>query len=118
MFPINFNLLSANNPNWTVTIRPAAGAIARTTSGDPGTSNPLILLNGADRIIFDGRPGVQSLTVNFANTLNADLHLVAGSIGNQSLADIPLLLDLQRILIYRPVLICELTKLLLVCLSG
>jgi hypothetical protein len=56
-FPIKFNLLSANNPNWSVSIRPAARAIARTTSGDPGTSNPLILLNGADRIIFDERPG-------------------------------------------------------------
>src|SRR5947208_16856294 len=44
----------------------------RTTSGDPGTTNTLISLNGADRIVFDGRPGGSgSVDWLFRNTRTA-----------------------------------------------
>jgi hypothetical protein len=55
IFPITFNQFNSNG-NWTVTMRPKAGVSLRTTSGNPGTG-ALITLNGADRLILDGRAG-------------------------------------------------------------
>jgi hypothetical protein len=57
--PINFNQFLTTDPNWTVTIRPAAGVTARITSGDPGSGVgvAVINLNGADKLVLDGRPG-------------------------------------------------------------
>lgn len=55
--PINFNQYFTSGGNWNVTIRPASGVTSRITSGDPGSGQPLIVLNGIDKITFDGRPG-------------------------------------------------------------
>lgn len=57
--PITFNQFSAESPSYTVTIRPASGVTGRVTSGDPGTGANLgiILFNGGDNYILDGRPG-------------------------------------------------------------
>jgi hypothetical protein len=58
-FPIVFEAFQAPDSIVTVTIRPAMGVTARLTAGDPGSgvTLPVIDLNGADRYIFDGRPG-------------------------------------------------------------
>ncbi|MET0394770.1 MAG: cadherin domain-containing protein [Chitinophagaceae bacterium] len=55
-FPITFNQFNSSG-NWTVTIRPKAGVSMRTTSGDPGYGNTVILLDGADNLVLDGRAG-------------------------------------------------------------
>lgn len=57
VFPITFNQLNTVGGNWTVTIRPAVGVTGRETSGYPASAVPIINLDGADRIVFDGRPG-------------------------------------------------------------
>ncbi len=57
VLPITFNQLNTLGGNWTVTIRPAAGVTGRETSGYPASTAPVISLDGADRIVFDGRPG-------------------------------------------------------------
>jgi hypothetical protein len=54
--PITFNYF-ARTGLFTVTIRPAPGATNLITSGDPGTSASVIVLNGVDSLSFDGRPG-------------------------------------------------------------
>ena len=59
VYPIVFNQPSytAAGP-LTITIRPAASVVAeRVTSGDPGASNALILLDGMRDMTLDGRPG-------------------------------------------------------------
>ncbi len=56
-FPITFNQVNTSGGNWTVTIRPASGVTGRETSGYPASAVPIINLDGADRIILDGRPG-------------------------------------------------------------
>jgi len=56
-FPIRINKKAGASLSNTITIRPAAGVTGRITQGDPGTSNPLIVLDSAEYIIFDGRPG-------------------------------------------------------------
>lgn len=61
--PITFVGVTSVGGNWTVSIRPAAGAGMRTTSGDPGSGNPLIDLNGANGITFNGREGGSGSTV-------------------------------------------------------
>ncbi len=55
-FPIIFTLFTTSGGNWNVTIRPASGVSLRTTSGSV-TGNPLINLNGVDRLTLDGRAG-------------------------------------------------------------
>lgn len=55
-FPINFVPISKSGGNWKISIRPKSGVAGRITSGDPGTGNPLIVLNGVDSISIDGRP--------------------------------------------------------------
>ncbi len=57
IYPIVFNEYTTAGGNWNVTIRPALGVIARNTIGAPPPYQPLIHLNGADRMTFDGRPG-------------------------------------------------------------
>ncbi len=57
ILPITFKKFIVSGGAWTVTIRPAAGVTARMTSGDPGSSLPLIQLNGISNLIIDGRSG-------------------------------------------------------------
>ncbi|OFY87116.1 MAG: hypothetical protein A3F72_16550 [Bacteroidetes bacterium RIFCSPLOWO2_12_FULL_35_15] len=57
VLPIIFRQFNISGGSWTVTIRPAAGATARVTSGDPGSLLPLIQLNGINNLILDGRAG-------------------------------------------------------------
>lgn len=57
ILPITFKPFIVSGGAWTVTIRPAAGVTSRITSGDPGSSLPLIQLNGINNLIIDGRPG-------------------------------------------------------------
>ncbi len=52
IFPVTFNQFATSGGNWNVTIRPDAG-VNSITSG----TNAQIILNGADRITFDGRAG-------------------------------------------------------------
>lgn len=57
-FPIVFNELSYVGGPWTVTVRPSASVTTtRTIAGIPGSTLPLINLNGIDNLIFDGVPG-------------------------------------------------------------
>lgn len=56
-FPITFKQFNSSG-NWTVTIRPKAGVSMRTLSAKPTrSSDGLIVLDGADRLILDGRAG-------------------------------------------------------------
>jgi hypothetical protein len=82
-FPIEFTEFMSSDPGWTVTIRPAAGVTARVTSGDPGSANPVINLNGIDRLTFDGRPGGTGTTSEWtirntraASTIGAVMRLI------------------------------------------
>lgn len=57
-FPITFTEFISTGGTWNIIIRPAAGATALETSGFPFAAGlPIIYLNGAKRIVFDGRPG-------------------------------------------------------------
>ena len=60
--PIVFE--NINNGTNTITIRPIAGASNLLTSGDPGTSNPLINLKGVSNIVLDGRAGGTGSDIN------------------------------------------------------
>ena len=60
-YPIVFNQYTSSGGNWTVTIRVKDATSARTTSGN--TANPLIRLNGADNMTFDGRAGGTGSTI-------------------------------------------------------
>ncbi|HLF14668.1 MAG TPA: T9SS type A sorting domain-containing protein [Bacteroidota bacterium] len=64
-FPIVFYPYTAAGGNWSVTIRPAAGVASRVTSGAPPAYMPVIHLNGADRVNFDGRPGGSGSSVDW-----------------------------------------------------
>lgn len=57
--PIVFNQPSyVGTGTFTITIRPAASVTTeRVTQGNPGSGNALIVLDGARRVILDGRPG-------------------------------------------------------------
>ncbi|MBL7753584.1 MAG: fibronectin type III domain-containing protein, partial [Chitinophagaceae bacterium] len=71
-FPINFVPISKSGGNWNIRIRPQSGATGLVTSGDPGSGNPLIILNGVDSLTFDGRPNGSGTTSEwtFRNTRN------------------------------------------------
>lgn len=56
-FPITFKQFKTSGGDWTVTIRPKAGVSKRTLAGAPSTGYPLIYVQGADRLVLDGRPG-------------------------------------------------------------
>lgn len=57
-FPITFQEFTTDGvDDWTVTIRPALGATNFITTGVSGTNIPLIIFDGVDRLIIDGRPG-------------------------------------------------------------
>ncbi|MFH1936877.1 MAG: hypothetical protein ABIK52_04875, partial [Bacteroidota bacterium] len=60
-YPVVFNQYSTSGGNWSVTIQVKTGASARTTSGN--SANPLIRLNGADNMTFDGRAGGTGSTI-------------------------------------------------------
>jgi len=68
LFPIVFNQYSTTGGSWTATIRVKTGVTARTTSGN--VAFPLVRLDGADNITFDGRAGGTGSTVawNIKNT--------------------------------------------------
>jgi hypothetical protein len=68
-FPITFNYF-ARTGVYSVTIRPAIGATNLVTSGDPGSAIPVITINGADSLTFDGRAGGVGSTIEwtFRNT--------------------------------------------------
>jgi hypothetical protein len=87
-FPIVFNQFQRLG-NFYVIIRPAAGAPTLTTSGDPGTTNPLIQLNGVDSIAFDGRAGGTGNTIGwlFRNTRTATTVGSAFVFQNDAVAD-------------------------------
>ncbi len=72
-FPISFDNISREGGNWSVIIRPGSGVTGRVTSGDPGSANPLIELNGISGIEFDGRPDGTGTTSEwiFRNTRTA-----------------------------------------------
>ena len=59
-YPIVFNQFQTTGGNWMVTIRIKNGAGARTTSGS--YAGNLLVLDGIDRIIFDGREDEAGLT--------------------------------------------------------
>ncbi|MET0394980.1 MAG: cadherin domain-containing protein [Chitinophagaceae bacterium] len=63
-FPLLFSSFNSSG-NWTVTIRPKAGVSLRTTSGDPGGGLPLIILDGTDNLILDGRPGGSGTSIGW-----------------------------------------------------
>ena len=56
-FPIVFNQFSSSGGSWTVTIRPKTGVSMRTTAGNPGSGQALIVFDGAHNINLDGRAG-------------------------------------------------------------
>ncbi|MDX2002448.1 MAG: hypothetical protein SFW35_08445 [Chitinophagales bacterium] len=72
-FPIVFNQYMTDGGSYSVIIRPASGAPLLTTSGIPGSGLPLIDLDGADNLIFDGRAGGTGSTIGwlFRNTQTA-----------------------------------------------
>ena len=74
VFPVVFNQFAENGGGpYNVTIRPATGAGPFVTSGDPGSNNTLIDLDGINRITFDGRAGGTGSTIawTFRNTRTA-----------------------------------------------
>jgi hypothetical protein len=72
-YPVVFSPFNEDgNGPYNVTIRPAAGSSNFLTAGDPGTGNPLINLNGIDRLTIDGRAGgVGNNVWTFRNTRTA-----------------------------------------------
>lgn len=62
-FPIIFNEYQTQGGNWTVTIRPASGVTYRITDGLTSGLQSLIMLNGTDRMTFDGRAGGVGSTI-------------------------------------------------------
>jgi hypothetical protein len=56
-FPMNFPDPICIGGNWSIIIRPIFGVASMETSGAPASGVPMIRLNGAKRITFDGRPG-------------------------------------------------------------
>jgi hypothetical protein len=65
--------------NFTLTIRPGGGA-ARTVSGS--LTGPLIKLNGADRVTFDGlNAGGNSLTISNTSTASGSSAITLGRLG-------------------------------------
>lgn len=62
-FPVVFTSFGTQGGNWTATIRPASSVTA-SVSGDPGSGNALIVLDGTKRLILDGRQGGSGSTIN------------------------------------------------------
>lgn len=62
-FPLTINQLTYSGGPWNVTFRPGSGVSTCTTSGNPGSGINFINLNGANRIIFDGRAGGTGSTI-------------------------------------------------------
>lgn len=63
-FPITFNQILRSGA-YSVIIRPATNAVNLVTSGDPGSTVPVITINGADSLSFDGRAGGTGTTINW-----------------------------------------------------
>ncbi|MES2689781.1 MAG: T9SS type A sorting domain-containing protein [Bacteroidota bacterium] len=87
-FPIVFT--SPAGGAYTVTIRPALGVTARVTQVDPGSTNPVIEIDGASNLIFDGRPGGVGTTTQWiirntrtATTVGSVFRLIGGATYNQ-----------------------------------
>ncbi len=57
-YPVTFGLKAGASASNTITVRPALGAGALAISGNV-SGNPVVLLNDADYVILDGRPGGQ-----------------------------------------------------------
>ncbi len=53
--PITLTQKDSASASYTITIRPAAGNVGEIISGN--STNSILVLNGADYVIFDGRPG-------------------------------------------------------------
>jgi hypothetical protein len=77
-FPITFNQFATTGGNWSVTIRPAAGASALQVKGSNATT--LIDLNGTKRLTIDGRPGgtgtTQQLSITNTSTAGIAVRLI------------------------------------------
>lgn len=56
VFPIVINSPFKSGGDWNITFRPATGSTT-VTEGSPASGIPCIILNGADKIRFDGRQG-------------------------------------------------------------
>ncbi len=73
-FPINFFEISSSGGSYSATIRVKAGAGSITTSGNPGSTGSLVILNGANNLILDGRQGgtgsTRSWTLQNTRTTN------------------------------------------------
>lgn len=63
-FPITFTYPGRVLP-YAVTIHPASGSTGIETSGDPGSGNALIILDGISGLTFDGRAGATGTTLDW-----------------------------------------------------
>jgi hypothetical protein len=63
-FPITFTYPGRVLP-YAVTIHPASGVTGIETSGDPGSGNALITLDGISGLTFDGRAGATGTTLDW-----------------------------------------------------
>lgn len=72
-YPVVFTQFAEDGSGpYNVTIRPETGSTNFLTAGTPGTGNPLINLNGIDRLTIDGRAGGSGSNVwTFRNTQTA-----------------------------------------------
>ncbi len=84
-FPITFTYPGRVLP-YPVTIHPASGVTGIETSGDPGSGNALILLDGISGLTFDGRAGATGTTLDWkirnrrtATTYGSVIRLANGS---------------------------------------
>jgi hypothetical protein len=84
-FPITFTYPGRVLP-YPVTIHPALGVTGIETSGDPGSGNALITLDGISGLTFDGRAGATGTTLDWkirnrrtATTISSVIRLTNGS---------------------------------------
>ncbi|MBI3193169.1 MAG: InlB B-repeat-containing protein [Ignavibacteriae bacterium] len=77
-FPITFNTIAGASGTNNITIRPATGVTGKSISGSSTTG--IIVLNGADYVTIDGRPGgsgtakeltIENTSISSTSTANA-----------------------------------------------
>jgi hypothetical protein len=77
VYPVNF--VNKSSGSFTITIRPAAGVAGLVATGDPGTNAYLFNYNGAQNVIFDGRPGGIGAVGDFAIRNKRTLATIGGA---------------------------------------